>query len=140
MFQEKSAGAVVFYGAGSKVKYLLLRHELGHWDLPKGWIEKGEELEETARREVAEETGLKDIELISDFKECVKYFFRWRNKNIFKTVTFFLAQTETKEVKISYEHKDFKWLSYEEAIKHLTHKNVKKVIKKAHKFISKKGF
>ncbi len=103
-------------------------------------IENGEKLEETAKREVAEETGLKDIEFIPDFKECVKYFFRWRNKNIFKTVTFFLAETKTKDVVLSFEHIGYKWLPYEEAIKHLTHKNVKKVIKKAHKFISKKGF
>ncbi len=135
---EKSAGAIVFYKSGEKIEYLLLHHELGHWDLPKGWIEKGEKLEETARREVAEETGLKGIAFISDFKERVKYFFRWRNKNILKTVTFFLAQSKTKEVKISYEHIGYKWLSYDEALKHLAHKDIKNVFKKANELLNSK--
>ena len=48
----------------------------GHWDFPKGHIEKGEKIKDTIRREVEEETGLKDIKFIEGFKEWIKYFFK----------------------------------------------------------------
>jgi len=142
---EKSAGAVIFRKEGGKIYYLLLHYPSNakapreYWDFPKGHIEKGENLEETAKREVEEETGLKDLKLIEGFKEWIKYFFKFKEKNIFKIVTFFLAETKTKEVKVSFEHIGFKWLPYEEAIEKLTFKNAKEILKKANEFISKKS-
>jgi len=133
---EKSAGAVVFRREGDKIYYLLLHYEAGHWDFPKGHIEKGETIEETARREVEEETGLKDIKFIEGFKEWIKYFFKLKGKNIFKIVTFLLAETKQKEIKISWEHIGFKWLPYEEALKQLTFKNSKEILKKAHQYLT----
>jgi len=133
---EKSAGAIVFRKDNKKIYYLLLHHELGHWDFPKGWIERREKLEETAKREIEEETGIKDIEFIPGFKEHLKYFFKWKGKNIFKIVTFFLVQTKNKKVKISYEHTGFKWLSYKEALKQLTFHNAKEILRKAHKHLT----
>jgi 8-oxo-dGTP pyrophosphatase MutT (NUDIX family) len=42
-------------------KEVLLIHRRGKWDLPKGKLDKGETMEECAKREVTEETGLKKI-------------------------------------------------------------------------------
>ncbi|MDD5145632.1 MAG: NUDIX domain-containing protein [Candidatus Pacebacteria bacterium] len=148
MSVEKSAGAVIFRKEPSqkegKIYYLLLnypgfRRPTSYWDLPKGHIEKGEALEDTMRREVREETGLVDIELVPDFKETIKYFFKWENSNIMKFVTFFIAKTKTKEVKVSGEHLGYEWLPYEEAIKKLTFKNAKNILQKVNDFISRKG-
>jgi len=141
---EKSAGAVIFRREKDIVKYLLLHYPSNakapkeYWDFPKGHIEKGEKIEETVKREVREETGLDDIEIIEGFKEWIRYFFKFKEKNIFKVVTFLLAETRTKKVKISWEHIGFKWLSYEEAIKKLTFKNAKETLKKAKEFLSEK--
>jgi len=141
---EKSAGAVIFRKEGGKIYYLLLHYPSNakapreYWDFPKGHIEKGENLEETAKREVEEETGLKDIKLIEGFKEWIKYFFKFKGKNIFKIVTFFLAETKTKTVKVSFEHIGFKWLPYEEAIEKLTFKNAKEILKKANDYLNSK--
>jgi len=132
---EKSAGAVIFKRENKKNYYLLLHYQSGHWDFPKGNIEKGEKLEETVKREVKEETGLEDIELLPGFKENIKYFYKLRGKNIFKIVTFFLAETKTKKVKISWEHIGYKWLPYKEALEQLTFKNAKEIIKKANRFL-----
>ena len=141
---EKSAGAVIFRpvkplrGHGvkkEKILYLLLHYTARHWDLPKGHIEKGEKPEEAAQREVKEETGIKDIEFIPGFKETIKYFYKRDGKNFFKIVVFFLAKTKTKKVKISYEHRGFKWLPHKEALAQLTFKNAKDVLKKADKFL-----
>jgi 8-oxo-dGTP pyrophosphatase MutT (NUDIX family) len=137
---EKSAGAIVFKKEKDAVKYLLLHYHAGHWDFPKGNIEKGEKLEETVKREVKEETGIENIEFIPGFKENIKYFYRLEGKNIFKIVTFFLAKTKTEDVKISWEHLGFEWLPYEEALEKVTFKNAKEILKKANDFLSRKGF
>jgi 8-oxo-dGTP pyrophosphatase MutT (NUDIX family) len=47
---------------------LLLIFRRGKWDLPKGKLDKGEKLEDCATREVEEETGLKNISLLSPIK------------------------------------------------------------------------
>ena len=140
---ERSAGAIVFCKENNEIYYLLLPYpnsssntKKEYWGFPKGHIERGEKIEETAKREVEEETGLKDIKFINGFKEQEKYFFTEEGKKIFKTVNSLLAETKTKEIKISSEHLGFKWLSYEEALKQLTFKNAKEILKKAHKFLS----
>lgn len=100
-------------------------------------MKKGEKIEETAKREIFEETGIKDVQFIDGFKEWIKYFFRVEGKNIFKVVTFFLAETKEEEVKISLEHTDYKWLPYDEALEQLTFKNAKDILKKANDFLLK---
>ncbi len=132
---ERSAGAVVFRKEDNIYYYLLLHHQAGHWAFPKGNIEKGEKLEETVVREIEEETGIKDIRFIEGFKETIKYFYKRDGKNIFKTVVFFLAETKTKTVKISWEHTDFEWLNFEKALERLTFQNARNVLKKAEQFL-----
>lgn len=138
----KSAGAVVFRREPKKgdkeIKYLLIQYGLGHWEFPRGHIEKGETLEETARREIEEEVGIKDIKFIPGFKEWIKFFFKLKGKNVMKIATFLLGETKTKKVKLSFEHKDYAWLNYEEALKRLTFENSKKVLKKANEFLKKR--
>jgi bis(5'-nucleosidyl)-tetraphosphatase len=148
---EKSAGAIIFRKdfnppsalplkrAPGKIYYLLLHYHAGHWDFPKGNIEKGEKPKETAKREIQEETGIGDANFIGGFKEVIKYFYRLKGKNIFKIVIFYLVETKTKKIKISWEHIGFKWLPYKEAIEQLTFKNAKEVLQKANDFLSGKS-
>lgn len=133
---EKSAGAVVFR-RNKEIKYLLIQYGLGHWEFPRGLIEKDESLEETARREIKEEVGIEDIKFIPGFKEWVKFFFKFKRRNVMKIATFLLAETKTKEVQLSYEHKDYTWLGYKKALERLTYKNSKEILKKAHQFLIK---
>jgi bis(5'-nucleosidyl)-tetraphosphatase len=143
MPREKSAGAIIYRKEKGNVYYLLLHYKSGHWDFPKGHIEEGEKEEDTVRREVEEETGIKDLKIMLGFKEWIKYMFR-KSYNledkkkapwIFKIVIFYLAEANTEEVKISYEHVGFKWLLYDEAMEQLTYKNAKEVLKKANDFL-----
>ncbi len=110
-----------------------------YWGFSKGHVEKGEGLEETARRETKEETGLRDIEFAKEFKKSEKYFFTRDGKKICKTVTFLLAETRTKSVVISSEHLDFKWLPYKEALERLTFKNAKGILEMADGFLLRKS-
>jgi 8-oxo-dGTP pyrophosphatase MutT (NUDIX family) len=131
---ERSAGAIIFQ-KNKETEYLLLHYQSGHWDFPKGNIEKGEKEEETVKREIKEETGIEDIEFSPDFREVIKYFYKLKGKTIFKTVVFYLAKTKTKEVKISWEHIGYKWLPYQQALGQLTFKNAKEILKKANQFL-----
>jgi 8-oxo-dGTP pyrophosphatase MutT (NUDIX family) len=64
----------------------------GTWALPKGRIDEGERGEETALREVAEETGARGRSLgkLGD----VRYWFNWEGERVFKVVSFFLVRYE----------------------------------------------
>jgi 8-oxo-dGTP pyrophosphatase MutT (NUDIX family) len=144
---EKSAGAVVFRRENNKIYYLLLhypsvshRAEKDYWDFPKGHLEKGEKEIETVKREIFEETGLKEIKFVEGFKEWIKYFFKYQGKNIFKIVTFYLVQTNKKEIKISSEHLGYEWLPFDEAMERLTFNNAREILKKADNFLKKKIF
>ena len=137
---EKSCGAVVFKRQkDGSAKYLLLHYEAAHWDFPKGKQEKNEKEEQTALREIKEETGIEDIEFADNFREPIKYFYKKDGETVYKEVIFFLAQSATEEVKLSFEHIGYAWLSYEHAYKKLTFNNAKELLEKADKFLQPKN-
>ena len=115
---ETSCG-VVLVNFGS---ILLLQYPQGHWDFPKGHIEAEDSNHKaTAARELAEETGISDIEFIDGFEYRTVYDFRHKGKRIDKQVFWYIAETETMTVKISHEHREHLWLEWESAMSQLTH-------------------
>ncbi len=114
---ERSAGALVFNQTPAGRRYLLLKYPAGHWDFPKGNIEKGELPEQTMVREVWEETGLVGVVPVEGFRKVIDYQYKREGKTIHKQVTFFLAESKVDRVVLSFEHRDYAWLSYEEALK-----------------------
>jgi len=90
----------------------------GVWALPKGRIDPGERAEETALREVAEETGAHGHSLgkLGD----IRYWFNWDGERVFKVVSFFLVRyTSGRLGDIPEEHRhevdEVRWLSLAEA-------------------------
>lgn len=139
MRREFSAGAVVYFKdeQQERLEYLVLHYGSSHWDFPKGKLEPGESDEMAAIREIKEETGL-DVELDKGFEHRLFYRFRSREGELVsKQVTFFVAQSKTKEVVLSEEHSDFKWLTYEEARRILTYDNAVNLLDVAHAFITR---
>ncbi len=140
MIQEKSAGVIIFRIDKEGINYILLYKEASGryheaWDFPKGNLEANEREEEAAKREAIEETGIKNINLIGNFRESIKFFYRKEGQIVHKTITFLLAETNQQEVTVSYEHNDYKWCNFEEALNLLTHKNSKEILKKANEFL-----
>jgi 8-oxo-dGTP pyrophosphatase MutT (NUDIX family) len=143
MTAEYCAGAIIFKREGAEdLRYFLLRYPVGpgspqkeYWGFVKGHVEAGESLLETTVREVREETGLKDLKFIDGFKEKESYFFTKDKEKICKTVTFLLAETQTKDIVLSAEHLDSIWLPYQEALTLLTFKNAKDLLKKANELL-----
>ncbi|NMJ86805.1 MAG: NUDIX domain-containing protein [Thaumarchaeota archaeon] len=134
---ELSAGTVLFNQNNDKIEYLLLNYPTGHWDFPKGNIEEGEAEMETVRREIKEETSIDSIEFINGFRKKIKYNYKRREKFVYKEVIFYLSETKDKNVKLSFEHKDYAWLNYNDAMKLLTYKNAKIILEEVNILLTK---
>jgi 8-oxo-dGTP pyrophosphatase MutT (NUDIX family) len=93
MRREFSAGAVLVRRLGGKWVFAAIRpagKPAGLWALPKGRVDPGERTQETALREVTEETGVhgRPLQKLGD----VRYWFNWQGDRVFKIVAFFLVQ------------------------------------------------
>ena len=121
MKREFSAGGVLVRRLNGRWMLAAIRpagKPPGLWALPKGRIDEGERGEETALREVAEETGARGRSLgkLGD----VKYWFNWRGERIFKVVSFFLIRYEggrLGDIPEAFRHEvaEARWLPLEDA-------------------------
>ena len=135
---EKSCGVILF----NEQKVLLLQHpdsdKVGHWDFPKGHVENGENNSQTALRELAEETGIVDVDLLSNFNHKISYKLTKGGKLVSKEVTFFVGITNQTTVSLSHEHQAYAWLTYESAINRLTYNTAKETLEVSYDFYLKK--
>jgi bis(5'-nucleosidyl)-tetraphosphatase len=139
MLREKSCGAVIFIKKDDSTKYLLLNYAAGHWDFVKGNVEPNENEKQTVVRELQEETSITNAQFIEDFREAIVYFYRRQGLTVHKEVVFFIMESYTDKVQLSFEHIGYAWLDYQHAMEKLTFKNAKDVLQKAHDFLKKNG-
>lgn len=121
MQREFSAGGVLVRRLSGRWMVAAIRpagKPAGTWALPKGRIDAGERGEETALREVAEETGAhgRSLGKLGD----VRYWFNWRGERVFKVVSFFLvryAGGRLGDVPEAFRHEvaEVRWLPLEDA-------------------------
>lgn len=119
---EKSCGAVIFHiNEKNTVKVLLVKNHNGkYWSFPKGHMELDETEEETAIREIKEETGL-NVTLLDNYRETSDYIPFGRIK---KHVVFFLAQADQEQVIIQPSEIDsYMWASFDEAEENCKYEN-----------------
>ena len=135
MIEERSAGVILFNKAEG-IQFLVLKYPSGHWDFVKGNIEEGEEEEETVKRELFEETGINNLEIHQGFNEKAEYNYYKKNNKVHKIVSYYLAETNQKQVKLSFEHLDHKWSNYEDSMKLITFENSKEILKKGNEIIN----
>ena len=130
---EHSCGAVVFRRINDEYRFLLIKNRRSnHWGFPKGHMEKGETQEETAMREVLEETGV-HIHIYSDFSYESRYKI---GAKIEKRVDVFLAYTEDTQTQIQKEEiEDYIWLRYPDALNMLRFDNDKEILKAAQDYM-----
>lgn len=93
---ETSAGGVVLRRVDDVWHVLVIRDPYRKWGLPKGHAEDGETAGETALREVAEETGLRDLRLGEELV-TIDWTFRSSGRRIHKYTTFFLMYSDAGE-------------------------------------------
>ena len=123
---QHSCGAVIFRDTKEGRKYLLVRQRKGHWSFSKGHMEGCETEEETARREILEETGL-SVRLLPGIRTEYTYE---KEPGVQKTVTFFLAEAREGELHFQKEElMDAGWFSFEEALRLFTFERDRKAFR-----------
>ncbi len=134
---EKSCGAVVYREAEGMPQVLVIRHKNGgHWAFPKGHVEAGETEEETARREIWEETGLK-VKLNKGFRKVVTYSPKPR---VMKDVIYFAAcPSGGRLARQEAEVEDVRWATLSQAIKLITYENDREVLRAFMAFLEREG-
>lgn len=124
---EKSCGAVIWREQEGKPHVLVIRHQNGgHWAFPKGHVEGNETEEQTAVREILEETGLK-VKLDTSFRRVVTFSPKPR---VIKDVIYFAAKSTGGKLKRQEEEvMDIRWLTIGEALKFITYETDKAVLR-----------
>ena len=132
---EKSCGAVIFNDLSDERYFLVVKNNNGrYWGFPKGHIEIGETEEQTALREVKEETNL-DVEILDGFRKTSVYRLFGQVK---KKVVIFLAQASSKKVTVqNSEIEKFKWLKKEDIYEALNHRNDLRIFEAAVEWLEK---
>lgn len=136
--RQVSAGGVIFRRREDQVEVALI-HTGKRWGLPKGHVEKGERVEETAVREVREETGL--LGRLDRKLGQISYTYRGKSSDgmpirIAKRVTFFLLEYLEGEVHgHDYEVDEARWFPLDEAYAKLSFATEKNIVGGAKRLI-----
>ena len=136
--RELSAGGIVYRGGEEGVEVALIRAGK-RWGLPKGHVESGETVQETALREVAEETGLRG-EIVSKLGEITYRFTnRWsagKPVRVFKRVHFYLIRWSSGDVE-GHDHEvdEARWFPVDTALATLSYATEKKIMRRAQQLI-----
>jgi 8-oxo-dGTP pyrophosphatase MutT (NUDIX family) len=135
--REFSAGGVLVRRLDGRWMLAAIRpagKKPGTWALPKGRIDEGERGEETALREVAEETGAhgRSLGKLGD----VRYWFNWEGERVFKVVSFFLVRYEggrLGDIPAAHRHEvaEVTWLPLGDAPKLLAYSGERDMARKA---------
>lgn len=132
-----SAGIVVYKIENNQPRYLLLQHSRGgHWDFPKGKVEEGESLQQTALRELQEEAGI-CAHIVSGFIETITYQIVYSGVSMNKIVHFFIGIASHFDIVLSSEHLQGGWFSYQKALETLTYESSRAILKNAQKVVGR---
>ena len=135
MKKEKSCGAVVYKKEHDNLYYLIIKQSKGHIAFPKGHVEGNETNEETAIREIKEETNI-DVLIDNNFKRISTYS---PLKGVIKDVYYYVGTAISDNIKEDHkEVEKVKWCTYEEALQELTYDVDKKILEKANIYVKNK--
>jgi 8-oxo-dGTP diphosphatase len=134
---QVSSGGVIFRTNNNVAEIALIAVKGGNvWCLPKGLVDKGEKPEETAIREVLEETGLKGRITNKIGEISYWYYIKEQNARCRKTVHFYLIEylggsTKDHDAEVD----DAAWFSIDDATNKVSYKGDKEIIEKAREML-----
>ena len=132
MIKEKSCGAVVYKYENGVLKILVEKMKMGHFSIPKGHVEGSETEEQTALREIREETNL-NVKLNTSFRYVISYS---PYPDCVKDVVFFLAEFCGGEIiNQECEVSAISWETVDDALNIITHESDREMLKAAVKAI-----
>ena len=133
---EKSCGAVVFTKDDGAIRYVIIESKEGFFGFPKGHIEGNETEEETALREIYEETGL-DVELIDGFRTEDSHPFTKNGETRIKHVVYFLAEYSDQSPKAQEsELNSIHLMDYNTAVSAFQFESSKRILSKANEYLT----
>lgn len=128
--REPTAGGIVFRrDKDGHVEILLIQDAKDRWTIPKGHIEEGETAQQTARREIGEEAGLKNVDVHSWLG---KIHFRYRriDKLVLMTTQIYLVKAlgDTDAIKKEDWMNDIRWFKFHDALDVIEYEDIGKLM------------
>ncbi len=128
--REPTSGGVVFrHTKTGGIEFLLIQDAKNRWTIPKGHIEEGEDSKQTAAREITEETGLQEMDVLSWLG---KISFRYRRVQslVLMTTEIFLVRAKGDTDKLMPEDwmNDVKWLDSKDALEKIEYEDICKLM------------
>lgn len=127
--REETAGGVVWRrNPKGEIEFLMIQDSKHRWTVPKGHVEKGERLADTAVREIYEEAGLKNVKVL-DYLGKTNFRYRRDDKLILMTQHMYLikAMGDTRQIKKEKWMKGIRWFSKNEAINDVEYEDIQKL-------------
>ncbi|MDD5732065.1 MAG: NUDIX domain-containing protein [Patescibacteria group bacterium] len=135
-----SAGGIIYRKEQDKTYFIIVKSFWDKWTFPKGEVEEGETWQEAAVREIQEETGIKEAEILGEIGE-IKYTDKSKETAIKKSVHFYLVKTDQVDIKTKSDDqthiKEVRWVEKDEVLKMLSYDNLIDLFKKAVEEIQK---
>lgn len=128
--REPTAGGVIFRrNQKNEVEILLIQDSKDRWTIPKGHIEEGETAQETAKREIGEEAGLHDVEIIGWLGK-INFRYRRIDKLVLMTTQVFLVKAlgDTDAIQKEDWMNGIKWFSFSDALDEIEYEDIGKLI------------
>ena len=129
--REPTAGGVVFRHneKTGTIEFLLIQDAKNRWTIPKGHIEEGEESKETAAREISEETGLQEMDVLSWLGK-INLRYRRVQSLVLMTTEIFLVRAKGDSDKLVPEDwmNDVKWLDSKDALDKIEYEDIGKLM------------
>lgn len=127
--REPTAGGIVFRHGKKGVEILLIQDAKDRWTIPKGHIEEGETAQQTARREIGEEAGLKEVDILGWLG---KIHFRYRriDKLVLMTTQIYLvrAKGDTNAIQKEEWMNGIQWFPFHEALDAIEYEDIGKLM------------
>lgn len=129
--KDQSYGVIPFRFENNQRFFLLSQHVDGHWAFPKGHMEAGDkDVVETALRELREEVGIAEVDLVDNVSFVERYSFERDSQLYNKTVEYFLGEVKGPEPQLQLQAREVqavKWLPGEQVLDQLTYEGTKKM-------------
>ena len=127
--REPTSGGIVFRHGKDGIEILLIQDAKDRWTIPKGHIEEGETAKQTAAREIGEEAGLHDVDVL-DWLGKIHFRYRRIDKLVLMTTQIYLvrAKGDTNAIQKEEWMNGIKWFAFHDALDAIEYEDIGKLM------------